>query len=246
MATQIILSTIRRSNHNHLVLSILGILVVFGIGAFNLRYFTNVLSGPQLTGEDLLFALDNSEVFGRLMGYIGLGIGALMLAANSHGLFLALSYGDTAKHPISKRLARHGYLPVVVSQIENELAVPCWSHGKLHATANWLVYAPGADFQAMRLSEVVWLYKRVIQRRTYGIPVGKTFAAHIFDSHGQKIEVSAKNEQAVNAILESVVQAASWALAGYDKEIEKIWNNNRAAVVNAVNQRLQEAMLNEV
>lgn len=182
----------------------------------------------------------------RLAGYIGLGIGALMLAASGYGLFSALRYGDVAKHPVSKRLARHGDVPVVVSEIENELVVPRWSHGKLHTTANWLVYAPGADFHAMRLSEVAWLYKHVTQRRTYGIPVGKTFAAHIFDSHGQKIEVSAKNEQGVNAILEGVVQAAPWALSGYDKEIEKTWNKDRAAVVNAVNQRRQEAMLNEV
>ena len=168
-----------------------------------------------------------------------------MLAASGYGLFSALSYGDGAKHPISKRLARHGDVPVVVSEIENELVMPRWSHGKLHTTANWLVYAPGADFQAMRLPEVAWLYKHMTQRRTYGIPVGKTFAAHIFDSHGQKIEMTAKNERDVEAILEGAVQAAPWAIVGYDKEIEKTWNKNRAAVVEMVNQRRQQALVSE-
>ena len=245
MSRLIVSSSIRRSNRNRVILSVLGIVVVLAIGAFNLRYVSNLFAGPRAISSTDSGGLGNPEQLDRLAGYIGLGIGALMLAASSYGLFSALSYGDGAKHPISKRLARHGDVPVVVSEIENELVMPRWSHGKLHTTANWLVYAPGADFQAMRLPEVAWLYKHMTQRRTYGIPVGKTFAAHIFDSHGQKIEMTAKNERDVEAILEGAVQAAPWAIVGYDKEIEKTWNKNRAAVVEMVNQRRQQALVSE-
>lgn len=199
-----------------------------------------VESENDLKGIFLPYMLETDDF--RFPGYIGFVVGGVILAFSLYGLVSGIQRGDVSKHPIFKRLARHGEPIVVISDVENELIAPRWSHGKLMVTQNWLVQANAANFNAMRLNEVMWLYKHVTQRRVNGIPAGKTFALHIHDSHGHKIEATGKNENDINTMIEGVYAATPWALVGFDKEIEKAWKSNRAAVINAVDQRRQGAL----
>lgn len=194
----------------------------------------------DIEGAFLPYMLETDDF--RFPGYIGFAVGGVVLALSLFGLTTALQRSDIAKHPIMKRLARHGEATVVISDLENELIAPRWSHGKLKLTQNWLAQTNSADFNAMRLNEVVWMYKHVTQRRVNGVPAGKTFAVHILDSHGHKIEATGKNENEVNTMIEGIHTAIPWVLTGYDAELEKAWKSNRAAVVNAVAQRRQSTL----
>lgn len=192
----------------------------------------------DVKGAFLPYMLDANNF--RTNGFIGLSVGGLTLLACLYLIGTGIQRGDSARHPIMRRLARHGDTTAVISEVENELLAPNWTHGTLHATRNWLVQAAPAEFNAMRLSEIVWLYKHVTQRRVNFIPAGKTFAAHILDAHGQKLAIRARNQKDADAILTGVLDAAPWALAGYDAEIEKTWNRDRSAVIDAVAQRRQQ------
>ncbi len=44
----------------------------------------------------------------------------------------------------------------------------------------------------------------------------------------------------MNQVLESAAQRAPWLLTGYSADLEKTWKQNRAAVVEAVEQRRQQ------
>lgn len=173
----------------------------------------------------------------RMPGYIGMGIGGIILLFCAWGVFMGVMQTDVSRHPIMRRLSRFGDPTMTVSEIENELLAPRWQHDKLRITTSWLVYTVAADFSAMRLNELVWMYKQVTQRRVNGIPAGKTFTAIFCDSHGQQIVVQGKNEQDVEEILTQVHGFAPWALAGYNNDIEKAWKKDRAALIEAVAQR---------
>ena len=196
-----------------------------------------VETDQDVKGAFLPYMLDADDF--RTNGYIGLGVGGLTLLASLFLLTTGIQRGNSGSHPVFKRLARHGDTAVVSSEIESEMLVPRWSSKNVHITQNWLVQANSADFNAMKLNELSWMYKQVTQRRVNGIPAGKTFAAHIFDHYGHKIEVVAKNEDEAHTILESIHNAAPWAFIGYNEELNKAWQKDRAAVITAVEQRRQ-------
>jgi hypothetical protein len=103
------------------------------------------------------------------------------------------------------------------------------------------VQASSSSLTATRIEDIVWAYKQVTQHRTNGIPTGKTYNAQFWDRHGVRITVSGK-EPVVNQALEAVAQRSPWVLAGFSPELEKTWKQNRAAVIEAVEQRRRQVL----
>jgi hypothetical protein len=198
-----------------------------------------VKDNPELRDVFLPFMLDTDGF--RTGGYFGLAVGIPVFLLCILGLVQAVQRSsDPLKHPIMKDLGRFGPAQQVVSEIENDLFMPHEQLGDLHLTPGWLVHTPAAALGATRLEDTVWIYKQVTQRRVNGIPAGKTYSALIFDRHGKLITIPGKNEEAVNQMLQAVLNRAPWSLAGYNQEIEKAWKSNRASVIAAVDQRRQQ------
>jgi hypothetical protein len=193
---------------------------------------------PDVRGAFLPMML-NTESF-RTAGYIALVVGIPLFGLCLWGLARAIRRSnDPTTHPILRALGRFGPTDYVASQIDAEMLASNTQVGSVHLTPNWLVHAASADLSATRIEDVVWAYKQVTQHRTNGIPTGKTYNAQIWDRHGVRITVSGK-EPLVNQVLEAVAQRAPWVLAGYSPELEKTWKQNRAAVVEAVEQRRRQ------
>lgn len=193
---------------------------------------------PELKGRFLPYMLDAGSF--STGGIIGLVVMVPLLLLCVFGIVRASQRtSDPSKHPFVSRLKRFGDPSVVSSEIESEMQAAHPQLGDVHVTRSWMVLAGKSQFQAMRLSDMVWMYKQVTQRRVNGIPAGKTYAVHLFDSHGTKIEIPGK-EEAVDQVIRQVFAVAPWVLTGYNAEIEKAWNKDRASLIAAVAQRRQQ------
>jgi hypothetical protein len=195
---------------------------------------------PDVKGAFLPYML-NTESF-RQAGYIGLGLGIPLFGLCLWGLARTIRRSnDPSVHPIMRALGRFGPPDYVAGQIDAEMLAANPKAGGVSLTPNWLVHAGSATLSATRIEDVVWAYKQVTQHRTNGIPTGKTYAAQIWDRHGVCITVTGK-EPVVNQALEAVAQRVPWVLAGYSPELEKTWKQNRAAVIDAVEQRRRQVL----
>jgi hypothetical protein len=195
---------------------------------------------PDVRGAFLPYML-NTDSF-RGTGYVALGLGIPLFGLCLWGLARAIRRtNDPSTHPILRALGRFGPPDYVAGQIDAEMLAANSKVGGVHLTPNWLIHAAPASLSATRIDDVVWAYKQVTQHRTNGIPTGKTYAAQIWDRHGVCITVTGK-EPVVTQALEAVAQRVPWVLAGYSPELEKTWKQNRAAVVDAVEQRRRQVL----
>ncbi|MEO8607276.1 MAG: DUF6709 family protein [Chloroflexota bacterium] len=194
---------------------------------------------PSVKGHFLPFMLDTSDFRGS--GYVGLVVAIIVGLICVWIIIRSLRrMGNPASHPIMRGLARFGDAEQTTEQIEFEMNQDHPKVGKnLHLTRNWLVYRTASTLSATKLSDVVWVYKHVTQRRTYGVATGKTFKAMIYDRYGSNIVVPGK-EADVAATLESVARQSPWAQVGYTKDWEQKWKQQRAAFIAAVDQRKKE------
>src|SRR5262245_24736544 len=140
-----------------------------------------------------------------------------------------------------RALGRFGPPDYVAGQIDAEMSPENPKVGNVQLTPNWLVQASSANLGATRIEDIVWAYKQVTQHRTNGVPTGKTYAAHIWDRHGVCITVAGK-EPIVNQVLETISRRTPWILAGYSADLEKTWKQDRAAVLDAVDQRRRQVL----
>jgi Family of unknown function (DUF6709) len=193
---------------------------------------------PALRGAFLPYML-NTDGF-RGYGYGWLAIGVPLFGLCLFGLARAIGRSnDLSKHPIMRALGRFGPPAEVAGQLDAELLAEHRQVGQLHLTPNWLVQASKSTLAATRIEDVVWAYKKVIQRRVNGVPAGKSYVAEIWDRHGVSVTIGG-SETVVNQVLEVTCQRAPWLLAGFSPDLEKAWKSNRAAMIAAVDQRRQQ------
>ncbi len=191
-----------------------------------------------MTGAALPFMLDTSDF--RSNGYIGLGVGLIVFLLCVWGLSKVIRRsGNPASHPIMRALGRFGEPEQVAEQINQEMSAPHEALGSLHLTPHWLVNSAGVSLAATRLEDVVWVYGKVAQHRTNGVPTGKTYSTLIWDRYGKNVTVTGK-EKAMQDALQAVYRRAPWAIVGYRADVEKAWKSNRPSVLAAVEQRRQE------
>ncbi len=192
---------------------------------------------PEITGMFLPYKMQTGNF--RLNGYIGIVAGLLVIALSLWGLVGGLRrMSDPNAHPIMKKLERFGPLDFVTSRIDAELASAHQQIGKMHLTANWLVFADSASFLAARYEDIIWIYKHVLTQRTYGIVTARTYTAIVADRFGERLNFTAgRKEQPANEMLDAVYAHAPWAVTGYSNDLEKTWNKNRAAMIAEVDSR---------
>lgn len=195
---------------------------------------------PELKGVFLPFMLDTSSfVFEVGSGLaVGVIVGAVALVVLLYTLF---GMSDGKNHPVMRALARFGDPEQMAESVAQEMELDHTVVQKqTHLTQRWLVYRRSSALDVTRFTDIAWIYSGVTQHRTNGIPTGKTFKAFIWDRHGKKIEIQGKKEAHVVEILDAVAKRAPWAIMGYTKDIEQIWNKDQAQILAAVDQRKQE------
>lgn len=143
---------------------------------------------------------------------------------------------DPSLHPAAVALERFGVPREVAARIQAETAAGAERAGGVVLTPSWLLHGAFFGLTVVRLEDVVWIYRKVTRHSVNFIPTGKTHALVVHQREGGPLEIQAK-EPVVNGWIEGIVRRAPWALAGYDQQLETTWTKNRAAVVQAVDQR---------
>jgi hypothetical protein len=188
---------------------------------------------PDLEGILLPWVLDTA--YDAMPWYLGAGAEAILVLGGLFGLATVASRSNHENHPIMKRMSRFGEAESVMSQIDGEMMSGEVNNvDKLQFTRNWVVYKSGNDMHFARIGDIMWAYKHVTQNR-----YGKTYAAYVWDRSGNMLNVVSK-EKNVDAMIMAVLQRAPWAIAGYNKDIEKSWKNDRAGFIRTVDDRRKQ------
>lgn len=181
----------------------------------------------------------NDESF-RLPGYIAIA-GFLVLA-----FFLVKSalpawkhLQDPASHPVIKRVQGWGDPVGLAVAAQREAGTPRYKGGSgWSLTDQFLVQSTFFRFDVLRLSDLLWAYKKVTKHSVNFIPTGKTYDA-VLICYGGAATVKSK-EATTDEILGFAAQRAPWAIFGFSKELETHFNKNTSAFCTAVEQRRQE------
>ncbi len=198
-----------------------------------------VSKDPQMKQVFLPFMLQETDF--QTPGYIGLALGIPCVLLGLWNLQkVGQRWSKPEQHPIAKALSTQGDASHVASQVEHELQSGTGTTvGKTKITKAWL-FQPSffGGLTALPFDSLVWAYKKVTTRRTYGIPVGKSWAAVICDRQGGSIEINGSEAQ-VDEILQKLWQQAPWIMGGYSDELQNLWSKERSQFVEAVDLRRQ-------
>jgi hypothetical protein len=192
---------------------------------------------PEIAADVLPFVLDpHPDNAPWIFGAVAIVVMALLVV---WGFVTFLSRSrNSSNHPIMKGLARYGNTDAALEQISGEAALgeQKQSFPGLSFTRNWLVYAKGTTFEAVRFEDVMWIYPQSVRNR-----YGTNYYTHLWDRHGRLINVQG-SEMQVNDMIRAVLGRAPWAIGGYSEDIKKSWNGSRAQFVATVDGRKQQGV----
>ena len=213
MEDSLIARQLRRTSRNLLVWNLLGLAVTLS----------------------LLCLMWKTDELKNLFGLTGI----LLLAAGLFGWNLARwqrRRGDPALHPVMKVLAPYGDPASVALAIDRDAVAGISRLGKVVFTRLWMIEEETYSIEAARLDDVAWFYLLVTQRRTNGIPTGKSYSAMIWKRTGAAIEVGASRKK-VNALIEELGRRCPWATAGYSADLMMRWTDHRPEFLAGVDAR---------
>ena len=174
---------------------------------------------------------------GRLL--LIFGVPSILLAAWNLKKWMQRA-ADPETSPIVTQLQHRGGM-MACQQIDSEVAQSSGKLGKAILTKSWVIAPHTFGASIMHLDDVVWVYKKVTQHRVNFIPTGKTYAAILCASTGRMVQIDDKQEK-IDQLLVTIAGKAPWAIAGFSPDVQKLWDKNRDALLQAVNQRRSEVV----
>jgi hypothetical protein len=150
---------------------------------------------------------------------------------------LILRLGDSSK--ISKRIEEDISKNLLSSSAENKNY-----KNNLLITPNWILIKNFLHFYIIHTTELVWVYKKQT-RYNYRNP---TYDLNLYSNYlNKKIEVRMKgdilefnSEEKCDSNIRLIHLIAPWAIYGFDREIERLWNSNPNKLIQETNQRVLE------
>jgi len=103
----------------------------------------------------------------------------------------------------------------------------------------WLFKKTLFGLKCFHIPDLVWLYKKVTKHSVNFIPTGTSFAARLYDRYGYSLEVQAGQKQ-VESLMTMICQQSPWIVAGFGKDLERLWKSQRGAFIAAVDERRKE------
>jgi hypothetical protein len=184
------------------------------------------------------FYLDD-EAF-RVPGYWvlgGLAVFVLLLLAYGRPAWRYLK--DPASHPLIHRVHSWGDPIGIAVAAERQARSPrVKGGGGWSVTDEFLVRSTFFSFDLLRLSDLLWAYKKVTKHSVNFIPTGKTYEA-IFACYGGTATVPGQ-EKTVDRALTFASQRTPWAIFGFSKDLERAFKTDAAAFSATVEKRRLE------
>jgi hypothetical protein len=185
------------------------------------------------------FYLDDGSF--RFPGYFAI------IATLSFGFFL-VRFGvsawrqlhDPLSHPVVRRVASWGDPIGLALDVERESRTPHHKSGGWLVTDKYLIRSTFFKFDLLLISNLLWAYKRVTKHRVNFIPSGETHEA-ILVCYGGTAVVNG-SEGIVTGILAFAADRAPWAIFGFSKELERLFNKSNMDFCAAVEQRRHDSI----
>jgi hypothetical protein len=175
----------------------------------------------------------------RLPGYIALAAALILVVLVARYAWPAWRHlRDVSSHPLVKRVASWGDPIGTALEARREAGSPRHRGGGWLVTEKYLIQSTVFTFDLLRLSDLLWAYKRVTKHRVNFIPTGKTYAA-VLACYSGSAEVKGR-EQKVDSILAFAAARAPWAVFGFSEERHKLFRDKTQEFCSAVEQRKRE------
>ena len=146
---------------------------------------------------------------------------------------------DPSTHPVLKRVSSWADPIGIAVEAEREHRSPRYKGGDgWLVTDQYLLRSTFFTFDVLRLSDLLWAYKRVTKHRVNFIPTGKTYEA-VLACYGGSASVKGA-EKTVDGLLLFAAQRTPWAVFGFSKELETLFAKKTRDFCAAVEQRKRE------
>jgi hypothetical protein len=140
--------------------------------------------------------------------------------------------------PVIKKVSGWGDIYSISADIEHEFLNPqLYGVNDWTLTDKYLIWSNFFGFNVLRITDLLWAYKRVTKHSVNFIPTGKTYEAFLICYGG---EASIKgDENRTDTILQFVANRAPWAFYGYSPEIVNLANTDMYKLCSEVEKRKQ-------
>ena len=146
---------------------------------------------------------------------------------------------DPATHPVAKRVTSWADPIGIAVEAEREHRSPRYKGGDgWVVTDQYLLRSTFFTFDVLRLSDLLWAYKKVTKHSVNFIPTGKTYEA-VLACYGGSATVKGA-EKTVDELLGFAAQRTPWAVFGFSKELETLFAKKTPDFCAAVEQRKRE------
>lgn len=213
-----------------------------------LARFSSDLSNQLFTGDDgralqaqcYPFYLQ-TEGF-RSAGYWGIAIGLvllLLIAVFAPRAWIQLQNIDT--HPVLRRVRKWGDPTGISMEVEREFnSMVRYKSTGLFLTDRYAIRKSFFSFNVLRFEDLLWAYKKITKRSVNFIPTGKSYEAILHFYGGN--QTFSGSENLVGEVLGFAASKAPWAVVGYSKEVENLFQKQTSVFCAAVEERRKGVM----
>lgn len=187
----------------------------------------------------LPFMLDAKDYRDNGWWLLCLGVPTILLGAWNLSKWAQRS-GNPASSPIVKRLGGEPGVIALGQQLDIEMMSGTEKFGAAVVSPSFLHVPSVYDSHIVPLADLVWVHKKITQRRVNFVPAGKTYEALLYTRNGQTCNVAGSEAQ-VNSLLEKLARQYPWIIAGWTADLEATWKKNAAGVIAAVDERRAKA-----
>lgn len=204
-----------------------------------LRYELSSSLGANQVQQYIRPLLLDAEGF-RHPGYWAIAAGLVLLFCLFRYMRPALSLRkDISRSPVIQRVRGWGDPISLAVEIEGEYCkgVQYKSPG-LRITERYVIEDRFFKFNVLRFQDLLWAYKKVTQHSWNFIPTGKSYNA-VMVFYGGSCTVSGKQAQVDEALGRTAVKCP-WAIFGFSKELQDLFNHKTEDFCAAVEIRRRE------
>jgi len=129
----------------------------------------------------------------------------------------------------------------VIQQIEAAILMnPVEKIAGVRLFGPWLFKPSILGLTCFYVPDLVWVYRKVTTHSVNFIPVGQSSEALLYDRYGFSSTTQARKKK-VELLMTHITQQSPWIVAGFSKDLEKLWKSRKGEFVAAVDERRKQA-----